>query len=93
MSPPRLPTKTRQRARAFTLLELLVFLSVFMTVASIGFQPMFNLMEQRKLRSASLELAGYLEVARNVAMAANAPCTISLNNPSGGEFEIGRAHV
>ena len=34
-----------------------------------------------------------LEVARYVAMAANAPCTISLNNPSGGEFAPDKSKI
>lgn len=83
-----LPPKSRFRlqAIAFTMIELILFVTVFVLVSSIGFRSMFALMQQRKLRTAAVELSGYLQVARNVALTENSLCTIALTSRSGGVF-------
>lgn len=84
-----LPPKSRSRlqAIAFTMIELILFVTVLVLVSSIGFRSMFALLQQRKLRTAAIELSGYLQVARNVALTENSLCTIALTSQTGGVFK------
>jgi type II secretory pathway pseudopilin PulG len=75
------------RQTAFTLLELLLTAGMLVILSSVALRTMFVFSEQRKLRTAAVELAGYLEVARSVAEAENEPCMIALTSSSGGSFE------
>lgn len=63
----------------FTLIELMVATSVLLILSAVGLRSMFVFSEQRKLRTAAVELSGYLQVARNAARAENGPCTLALN--------------
>jgi prepilin-type N-terminal cleavage/methylation domain-containing protein len=74
------------RENAFTLVEVLLVSAILLILSSVGLRSMFFFSEQRKLRTAAVELSGYLQVARNVANAQNAPCTIALTNNNGGIF-------
>lgn len=76
-----------KREQAFTIIELVLATAIVVTLSSIIFKSMFVFNEQRKLRTAAVELSGYLQVARNVASAANQPCTIAFTTKSGGVFE------
>lgn len=71
---------------AFTLVELLVFSSIILSLSAIGYSTMMSFSEERKLRAAGIELAGYLENARTMAQASNTPCTITITNEDGGVF-------
>lgn len=86
MNHPRRHLRYQDQAHGFTLVELMLFSAVLIVLSSIAFQSMFTLIAERKLRTASIELSGYLEVARNVALAENSPCTIALLKASGGIF-------
>jgi Tfp pilus assembly protein FimT len=71
---------------AFTVVEI-VFVSLLMLIlASVGFRSMFAFSEQRKVRTAAVELASYLRVARSVALSENKTCGIALTNTNGGVF-------
>lgn len=63
----------------FTLIELMVATSALLILSAVGLRSMFVFLEQRKLRTAAVELSGYLQVARNAARAENSPCTLALN--------------
>lgn len=71
---------------AFTIIEVVLVSAVLVTLSSVALRSMFFFSEQRKLRTAAVELSGYLQVARNVANALNAPCTIALTANDGGIF-------
>lgn len=71
---------------AFTLIELMVAVALVGILNVVVFRSMMVLFEQRKLRSAAVELASYLQVARNVAMSQNIPCTIAMSTSDGGTF-------
>jgi len=75
-----------QGSKAFTLVELVVFSSIIVTFASLAINSMYTFNEQRKLRMAAIELSGYLQVARSVALAENVACTIALTQSKGGLF-------
>jgi len=71
---------------AFTLIEVLIVAAVLSILSLVALRSMLVFSEQRKLRTAAVELSGYLQVARNVANAGNAPCTIALTSSIGGTF-------
>lgn len=71
---------------AFTVVELLVFSSIILSLSAIGYNTMMTFSEERKLRAAGIELVGYLENARTMAQASNTPCTITITNENGGVF-------
>lgn len=79
-------TRVSSPEKAFTLIELVLVGAVLAILSSMVFRSMFVFNEQRKLRVAAVELSGYLQVARNVANARNAPCTIALSQANGGVF-------
>jgi prepilin-type N-terminal cleavage/methylation domain-containing protein len=79
-------SRTRYRNRAFTLIEVLLVGALVGILSMVLIRSMFKFSEQRKLRTAAVELSGFLQVARNVASAVNAPCTIDLANETGGDF-------
>lgn len=70
----------RGRAKAFTLVEIAIASFLFMFLASIGLGSVMMFTEQRKVRSAAVELSGYLQVARSVAYAENIRCQIDLTD-------------
>lgn len=72
---------------AFTLFEVLIVSAVLMILTTIAYRSMLGFNEQRKLRTAAVELSGYLKIARSVANAENAPCVIALTSANGGEFK------
>jgi Tfp pilus assembly protein FimT len=83
----RIPSlKKRAGEHAFTLVELLVFSSILLSVSAIGFNTMTTFSEERKMRAAGIELVGYLENARTMAQASNKPCVITITNEVGGIF-------
>ncbi len=71
---------------AFTVVELLVFSSIVLSLAAIGYNSMAIFSEERKLRAAGVELVGYLENARTMAQSSNMPCSITITNEVGGIF-------
>lgn len=71
---------------AFTLIEVLLTSAVLLIFSTVAIRSMFTFNEQRKLRTAAVELSGYLQVARAVANAQNKPCTIKLKSEDGGVF-------
>lgn len=81
-----LPTKKRSRDQAFNLAETMIAAGAVVFLTSVSLRPMLHFNEQRKLRSAAVELSGYLQVARSVANAENAPCSIALTQEDGGVF-------
>ena len=83
MKYPTAPRKACSQDRAFTLIEMMLYTSVLLFVSSTGFNTMYKFNEQRKLRTAAIELSGYLQVARNVAAAENAACIIALTQEGG----------
>lgn len=73
---PRSTALRRSRSPAFTFVELAIAATLVACFSAIGLHSMLAFTEQRKLRSAAVELSGYLQVARSVANAENAPCQI-----------------
>ena len=53
----------------FTVVELLVAVSIFAILGSIGFQSIVGFYEQRRLRSAALEVIGLIQEQRAKVMA------------------------
>jgi prepilin-type N-terminal cleavage/methylation domain-containing protein len=53
----------------FTVVELLVAVSIFAILGSIGFQSIVGFYEQRRLRSAALEVIGLIQEQRAQVMA------------------------
>lgn len=86
MFPLHRPQRSLHLDRAFTVAELMLFSAILIVLSSIAFKSMYSLDAERKLRTASIELSGYLDVARNVALAENSPCTIAILQPTGGVF-------
>ncbi|MFN7632367.1 MAG: Tfp pilus assembly protein FimT/FimU [Cyanobacteriota bacterium] len=73
---------------AFTMIEVLLVSAVILSLSSLALRSMFLFSEQRKLRTAAVELSGYLQVVRNVANAANGRCRIALTQSNGGTFSV-----
>jgi Tfp pilus assembly protein FimT len=86
MSPPRANSQFHHQSKAFTVLEAMIYSSLVITFAIVGFRSMRGFTDERKLRAAAVELSSYLEIARNVAFASNTQCTISIRNTEGGVF-------
>lgn len=82
-----MPPHSQRPDPAFTLIELMVVVVVLALFSTMGLRSMFVFNEQRKLRTAAVELAGYLQLARTAANAANTPCTIALDSANGGSFK------
>jgi Tfp pilus assembly protein FimT len=72
---------------AFSIADILIYTSIMILTASIAVNTSFPLIEQRRLRSAAIELSSYLHAARSVALATNIPCIINLADNDGGVFE------
>ena len=53
----------------FTLVELLVAVSILGILASVSFRSMFGFYEQRRLRSAAIEVIGMIQEKRALVMA------------------------
>ena len=53
----------------FTLVELLIGVSILGIVASVSFRSMFGFYEQRRLRSAAIEVIGMIQEKRALVMA------------------------
>lgn len=75
-----------QRNSGFTFIELLVTVSILGVLASVGFRSMMGFYEQRRLRSAALEVIGMIQEKRALVMAqrlsANAACmSLDPNDP------------
>jgi Tfp pilus assembly protein FimT len=64
----------------------MIYTALAASLGSIGFKSMLNFMEERKLRSAAIELSSYLEIARNAASAANSSCIIPIDAVDSGNF-------
>lgn len=75
-----------RRTDGFTIIEVVLVAAVLMILMAMGIRSMFVFSEQRKLRTAAVELAGFLQVARDVASTKNSPCTINLTAANGGIF-------
>ena len=86
MPPPRIHLRHHHLIKAFTVVELMIYTALAASLGSIGFKSMLNFMEERKLRSAAIELSSYLEIARNVASGANSSCVIKINAAASGTF-------
>jgi Tfp pilus assembly protein FimT len=86
MPPPRTNSHFHRQSKAFTIFEVMVYSSLVITFAIIGFRSMRGFTDDRKLRAAAIELSSYLEIARNVALASNTQCVIAIRNSEGGVF-------
>jgi Tfp pilus assembly protein FimT len=86
MPPPRTNSHFHRQSKAFTIFEVMVYSSLVITFAIIGFRSMLGFTDDRTLRAAAIELSSYLEIARNVALASNTQCVIAIRNSEGGVF-------
>jgi Tfp pilus assembly protein FimT len=89
MPPPRIHLRHHYLIKAFTVVELMIYTALAASLGSIGFKSMLNFMEERKLRSAAIELSSYLEIARNAASAANSSCIIPIDTTSSNACRTG----
>lgn len=76
---------------AFTIIEVLFVSAVLTILSMVALRSMLEFNEQRKLRTAAVELSGFLTVARAAANAGNGPCTIQLATADGGTFSADSA--
>ncbi len=72
-----------RRASGFTLLELLIVLSVVMLVALIGFPALQHLIQRAQLEGAGQELATKLRQIRLEAIRRSAPAVVTLDTTTG----------
>lgn len=79
-------SKRVRQDRAFTLIENLFAIVFFFILMGYSLRTSMAFYEQRKLRTAAIELSGYLQIARNVAASENGPCVIGLTNSTTGVF-------
>jgi Tfp pilus assembly protein FimT len=86
MSPPRANSQFHHQRKAYTLFEAMIYSSLIITFAIVGFRSMHAFTNERKLRAAAVELSSYLEIARNVALASNTQCAISIRDLAEGVF-------
>lgn len=73
----------RKKHRGFTLLELLIVLSIILVLAAFSIPKMFTVIANVKLRSASTTLAGAMQNARMLGVKKNRTMTVrftSINN-------------
>jgi prepilin-type N-terminal cleavage/methylation domain-containing protein len=66
-------------ASGFTLVELLIGVSILGILASVGFNSVFGFYEQRRLRSAALEAMDMIREGRAAVIATGVADCISLN--------------
>jgi Tfp pilus assembly protein FimT len=84
-----LPSKRprcRHRDDAMTFIDLLIYISLLILTSTAVVRTSYPFIEQRRLRTAAIELSGYFQVARSVALATNVPCIITLNQNDRGVF-------
>ena len=79
-------SRSKRGGEAFSIADILIYTSIMILTASIAVNTSFPFIEQRRLRTAAVELSGYLNVARSVALASNIPCVITLSENDGGVF-------
>ena len=84
---PPARSRSKHPQEAFAIIDLLIYSSVLALVSLIVVRTTFPFIESRRLRSAAIELSGYLQVARSVALASNTRCIIHLSPKDGGVFE------
>jgi prepilin-type N-terminal cleavage/methylation domain-containing protein len=65
--------------KGFTLVELLITISISGILASVAFNSMFGFYEQRRLRSAAIEVMDMIREGRAAVMATGVADCISLN--------------
>ena len=78
---PRNPAHSNRSKTGFTVVELLVTVSIIGILGSLAFRSMVGFTEQRRLRSASLEVIGMIQEKRALVMARplTEPACMSLN--------------
>ena len=84
--PMSVVARVNQANKAFSLAEILIYAFVLTTTSAIAFRLVSSFIELWKLRSAAIELSGYLKAARSAAMATNTPCSIDLSQQDSGIF-------
>lgn len=70
------PMSLRKKHRGFSLLELLIVLSIILVLAAFSVPKMFTVIANIKLRSAATSLAGALQNARMLAVKSNRTMTV-----------------
>jgi prepilin-type N-terminal cleavage/methylation domain-containing protein len=73
------PISAHRTASGFTLVELLIGVSILGILASVGFNSVFGFYEQRRLRSAAIEVMDMIREGRAAVMATGVADCISLN--------------
>lgn len=83
----------RRRDGGFTLVEMLVVLFIFMLLAAVALPTVRNLIADQKVASATRNLAAYIDIARNTAIANSRPMGVLFQRVGGLSDVVGRAAV
>lgn len=78
------PLHSKHQLKGFSLVEILVVISLLGIVLTIGFEAMANRARRERLRIALGEAAGFIEASRRAAMAHSISCVITVT--SSAEF-------
>src|SRR5580704_15682958 len=79
----RIHARSRNRQRAFTLIDTLVALVIIGIVAGFAAPTVLTGVNNMRLRGAASDFSGLVQRARTVAVQSNATVTVLFNLPSG----------
>lgn len=84
----RLSNIAKGESSGFSLLELVVVVSVMAVILAIAMPPMINWLRGRGVRDAALQLSMDLQRAKLLAIQRGANCSITINAPAINQYTI-----